>query len=145
MLSYKKKLRVSAEEIYDLLVQQVIAEARQKGGKDFTVEDFNKGLKYKSSKKLSGKLEDASVSVKKPIENRKISFTYFIKGVTYDFSYNITPEEDGTCTLEYNQTSNPAQKENWFARLMNNRNSRAKFSSMEKYIIQNRNKQNNEE
>ena len=83
MPSYKGTMNITAHECYQALMEQSRAEIKQKTGRELTVEELEKGYKYKVKKKVRKEVKDATVSFSPANRDRRIAVHYSLDGLNY--------------------------------------------------------------
>ena len=138
MFRYAGELKVSAEEMFNEIINTAIIEVENKIGKKITREDLLEGYKYKTKRRVGNDIVDATVVLKKPEVNRRFTTTYSFNDQHYEMNYIITPLDDYKIKLEYTQEDGKRMGgiSQWFAE----RKMRNGFKQMEKYIIEKRRK-----
>ncbi len=112
MPSYTGQMRITAHECYIALLEQSATEIRQKTGKKLTIEQLEKGYKYKSKRKVGREVKDATVHFKPTVKDRRIMVNYAMDTVHYEMLYEITPVTENRVKLLYQQKARN-EKENW--------------------------------
>lgn len=100
---FKGTMNITPHECYLALLEQSVAEIKQKTGNDVTVEDLEKGYKYKVKKKVGKDIKEASVSFGKTVADRRISVHYLIDSDSYEMNYDIKKLADDRVELTYSQ------------------------------------------
>lgn len=133
MFKYEKALKVTAKEIYDLLLEEIAFEASEKSGKKHEVKDIEKGCRYNYKRKNGNKQITAYVDVRKP-SLEKIETIYEMSNEKYVFCYLIK-DEGANCVLTYTQEGG---KQSGLADFFMKRQMSKRFAAFERTIIQRR-------
>ncbi len=134
MYVYKSKVKTSAHNVYDALLDTLVAEYEQKTGKKISREKMEQGIKYKQLKKEGKNFDTASIHIKKPTKDKLLLSTYSYKGTTYEMRYDIVAIDEESCEVTYTQSSNPETNINSFQKFMTDRNMKDRFKKIVQYV-----------
>ena len=118
MPDYKGTVKLTPHECYTALMTQSIAEIKRKTGKELTVEELEKGYKYKVKKKVGNDVKDASVHFSRPDRDRRITVHYSLENSFYDMNYEFREIEPGKTEVTYSQIMKNEKKLNFIEDLM---------------------------
>lgn len=126
------KIKASAAEVYDTLLDSALAEARMHTGKQLTREDLNNGYKYHRKVRKGGQDQDVIVHIRKPVENRNVHIMTSYPRESYEMDYQLEEIDEKHTLIHYQQIDSNAKEKKTtliFKWGMNRR-----FVQMEKYI-----------
>jgi len=132
-MEYKTVLKVSSEEIYNIIIASIIGETNQATGKNITEKDLSSGYKYKRKITAGKKTIDVTTHIRKPIVNKKIQLNVDRQDNQYEMIYQFNAIDENRTEVVYTQTDkykvkNPLQK------LQFHLGMKKKFKQIEKYI-----------
>ena len=100
---FKGTMNITPHECYLALMEQSVAEIKRKTGKDVTIEELEKGYKYKTKRKVGKDIKEASVSYSKPVVDRRITVHYMLENESYEMNYDIKKLAEDKVELTYSQ------------------------------------------
>ncbi len=126
------RIKASAGEVYETLLDSALAEARTHTGKQLTREDLINGYKYHRKVRKGGQDQDVIVHIRKPVENRNIHIMTSYPRESFEMDYQLEEIDDKRTLIHYQQINSNAKDKKTtliFRWGMNRR-----FVQMEKYI-----------
>ena len=103
MLEYKKKMRGSAEDVYYCIIDAMVSDIYRYTGKDISHEQFEQGYKYKITPRGAKKGQTATINIKQPIPNKKLTSFYSFGGMTTEMIYNINSIDETHSEVHFTQ------------------------------------------
>ena len=139
MMKTQIKIKATAKEIYDAILNSLIGETKQHCGKDITIDDLNKGYKYHHKVQKGKKIIDTTVHIKRPIENKNVHISISYPDQNIDMDYSLNEVSNNETMITYQQTSNKdSNKESSVQKFLFDKTMKKRLRKMEKYIIANR-------
>ncbi|MBQ6654705.1 MAG: DUF3284 domain-containing protein [Erysipelotrichaceae bacterium] len=126
------RMKASAQEIYDTLLDSAIAEARFSGGKEITRTDLVNGYKYHRKVRKGGRDQDVVVHIRKPVENRNVHIMTAYPLESYEMDSQLE-EIDGGHTMVHYEQINSLNKDRKTS-LIFKWSMKKRLKQMEKYI-----------
>ncbi|MGN1399831.1 MAG: DUF3284 domain-containing protein [Erysipelotrichaceae bacterium] len=133
-----KKIQASRKEIFDTLVNSMIAECKMDTGKDITFNDIKNGYKYKKRAKEGRKEVEATVHIKKPEINSRLSINVSYPNSRYLMTYQLDKIDDKHTLVRYSQIDSSKEKEGLIMRLWFSFSMKRRIAKMGKFIKKNR-------
>ena len=134
MYSYVIDMSISDEECFDTLVNLMINDIKDKTGEKISRSDLLKGYKYESLSKQGSQIVSSTVEIHKPVVNKNITTVYDFSNRKYKIVYDITPIDEGHCSLEYIQDDGQTTPKGLTKRMMD-RNTKKRLLDIEAYAI----------
>lgn len=133
MISYECDLKVSAQQLFDFLVNQSAGEIEVRTGKKPSPKDLALGFRYHYRKKVRGLNAAVSAEVKAE-EPHHLHSSYNDGMVKADMDYAITAVDDSHCHVVFSQTSDSEAKDG-FSKMLFHSQMKKQFRRVEKYIL----------
>ena len=127
--------------VTQLLMEQSVAEIKQRTGNDVTIEELEKGYKYKVKKKVGKEVKDASISYSKPVVDRRITVHYMLENDSYEMNYDIKKLSDNKVELTYSQLKKDEKELSFIDKFIFERRIKKWMKLIEKEMIKRRNAQ----
>ena len=138
---FKGTMNITPHECYTALMEQSVAEIKQRTGNDVTIEELEKGYKYKVKKKVGKEVKDASISYSKPVVDRRITVHYMLENDSYEMNYDIKKLSDNKVELTYSQLKKDEKELSFIDKFIFERRIKKWMKLIEKEMIKRRNAQ----
>ncbi len=133
-----QKIQATRKEIFDVLIDSIIAECKMDCGKDITFDDIKNGYKYKKRTKEGKKEVEATVHIKKPEINSLISINISYPNTRYSMVYRLEKIDEKHTLVRYSQLDSTNEKEGLFTKFWFNITMKRRITKMGKFIKKNR-------
>lgn len=129
-----QKIQATRKEIFDILIDSIIAECKMDCGKDITLDDLKNGYKYKKRTKEGKKEVEATVHIKKPEINSLISINISYPNTRYSMVYRLEKIDEKHTLVRYSQVDSTNEKEGLFTKFWFNITMKRRITKMGNFI-----------